>query len=701
MTNQITDPPNTYDAGLDFDYTVWTADSEITLVNVPWNSDYRDVVSLATDIDAFIDVQETALTRIKMPYMRVNQPILLDVAFEQAYRYNYIRVRNMAQPIPGSAPRSYYYFIVDIQHASPGATRVMVQLDVWQSFGRGVEFGKSFVERGHIGIANENAFDNYGRDYLTIQEGLETGGEYVIGSTSTVNVMSAPSTYDILVTSTIDLLADNGTAAAPTPKSATGSFFQGLANGLNQYIFDTSASLSAFLASITGKPWVGNGIVSITLIPNITRWIPGFAYEPSGTPTPVPTNFATMTPLSHTVRTNWRDGILSLIPTKYRHLKKFLTYPYMAIEMTGYSGTPVILKPENWNNDDAVLTEMTSLVAPNQRIAMFPDDYNARSTGGSDEGIDRATVIANFPSMAAVNNQSSMYFAANRNQIAFAQQAADWSQQKALYGNQVTYDQTSRNIDLMERLNMNSRNADILQTNLANESAAWGAVFNGAQSVIGGAGMGALGGPAGAIAGGAGGALNAIGNAFNTMRSIDVANQSLAIRDAQNVYSTSQSAQVGRENRDSNKALGDYAARGDYANQIAGIQAKIQDSHFVPPSVAGQIGGEAFNMIFGGNRVELRWKMLDTAHIRAIGDFWLRYGYAVSQFADIPQSLMCMSKFTYWKLAETYFRSSAVPEPIKQAIRGILEKGVTVWNNPSDIGRIEWDDNAPLEGITL
>ena len=43
--------------------------------------------------------------------------------------------------------------------------------------------------------------------------------------------------------------------------------------------------------------------------------------------------------------------------------------------------------------------------------------------------------------------------------------------------------------------------------------------------------------------------------------------------------------------------------------------------------------------------------------------------------------------------------NATMPETFKQAIRGILEKGVTVWSSPSMINNIELDDNEPLEGI--
>ena len=62
---------------------------------------------------------------------------------------------------------------------------------------------------------------------------------------------------------------------------------------------------------------------------------------------------------------------------------------------------------------------------------------------------------------------------------------------------------------------------------------------------------------------------------------------------------------------------------------------------------------------------------------------------------------MVMTKFTYWKLSETYIKTGPMPEGFKQAIRGIFEKGVTVWADPTYIGTTDLAENKPLEGITL
>ena len=41
-----------------------------------------------------------------------------------------------------------------------------------------------------------------------------------------------------------------------------------------------------------------------------------------------------------------------------------------------------------------------------------------------------------------------------------------------------------------------------------------------------------------------------------------------------------------------------------------------------------------------------------------------------------------------------------MPEPIKNAIRGIFEKGTTVYEDPDKIGFIDWADNKPKAGIS-
>jgi hypothetical protein len=87
--------------------------------------------------------------------------------------------------------------------------------------------------------------------------------------------------------------------------------------------------------------------------------------------------------------------------------------------------------------------------------------------------------------------------------------------------------------------------------------------------------------------------------------------------------------------------------------------------------------------------------------LATIGDYWLRYGYAVQRSTILPPDLAVMDRFTYWECAEVYIRSSRVTEAHKQMLRGILEKGVTVWKSAADIGMVDPAANRRLTGIRL
>jgi len=52
-----------------------------------------------------------------------------------------------------------------------------------------------------------------------------------------------------------------------------------------------------------------------------------------------------------------------------------------------------------------------------------------------------------------------------------------------------------------------------------------------------------------------------------------------------------------------------------------------------------------------------------------------------------------MTEFTYWKMAECYLVDTAIPEGFKASVRGIFEKGVTVWRSPQRIGNTNVRNN--------
>ena len=734
MPSYLTNPANhNYDFGQTFNYAVWTEGTVVTLTNVPWNNDYRDLCQFPSasgqTLDQYIDSNALTNDTINnISYIKFNVPIRINVPFNKAFMFNYLRVQNPLQPIPGTDNlKSYYYFILDVKYLAPNATELTIQLDIFQSFKNDFRFGNSYVERGHIGIANTKSFDNYGRDYLTIPEGIDYGGEYRVLTKRSMPIMGTEfsqgvNLYSVLVVSTVDLLSNPGTIAAPILVTAHGSDFEGLISGAAIYYWDNSQDFKFYIQSISNTPWISQGIISITAIPKLSRYYPDFV--PNSGSTPSLPSYRPGSKIS-AMFANWRTNtaLLNLIPTRYRNLKKFLTSPYMVIEMTTWSGKPIIVKPESWNDDNATVVETATMTPPHQRIVFRPLRYNTTSNntaidpmhgisgvvenvnGGDDYGdyLDFSTIIDNFPTLAIVNNGALGYLASNFAGIPYQRQSAGWTQSRALRGNEVSYDQTNKGVQASRSINSlgnagiqaQAANANLLNANNQVVTGI-GGVVSATASALGGATDGTV---------GFGGITKAVGQQL--MGAIISGNQQAATTASANISTNvSKGTNMGQTNQtsyvnDTNKSLADWSARGDYENSIAGINAQVNDASMIQPTTSGQAGGDVFNLATGNMELSVRWKFIDNSALRVVGEYWLRYGYAVRTFTVIPANFMVMSKFTYWKLLETYIVSSSMPEGFKQIIRGIFEKGVTIWADPSYIGDTDLADNQPLGGITL
>ena len=79
--------------------------------------------------------------------------------------------------------------------------------------------------------------------------------------------------------------------------------------------------------------------------------------------------------------------------------------------------------------------------------------------------------------------------------------------------------------------------------------------------------------------------------------------------------------------------------------------------------------------------------------IRAAGDAFLRYGYQLGQQWRVT-SWQVMKHFTYWQCSEVWCTGPGnAIESAQQSIKDILARGVTVWSDPDDIGKVSIYDN--------
>lgn len=707
--NQITELPEWTDYGHDFNYAQWTASTQVSLHNVSWDNSYRDIVRFDNgqdELNQYLDRQSGPVINIpQVTYHRPGHTIKLQIPHGLAIQFNYLRAYNPPQPgQPEDVGRYYYYFISGVNHINPSTSEFQLQLDVIQSYIYDVEFGNCYISQGHIGIANSRAFEDNGREFLTIPEGLDIGSEYEIKYVYSRQIASARNNsdgYSILVISTVSLKQEPGEPGNINLQSATGNGLENLPNGTEAYVFQGKEDWFKFLEAYKDKTWITQGVISITAIPPNLAVMYGMKAKTTvvNGVTFKEVQDGQLKTLKFTLAENWRQLIRGMLPQRYKHLDKLMVYPYTVLEMTAHTGTPLVLKPESMPGENMDVVEVPHFAQPGPRIMFYPFRYNAgpnyqvledangiMNDGG--EFLDMATGIFNFPTFSLTNNGYMSFMGANAAGINYQHQSADWSQSRALAGNQLGFNQASAGIGLSQDLTNIGIDASRQSTTLGQQTA----IMQGGLSALNGA-LGA-GNPAGAI----GAVANAVAG---TAIGINQSEQQFGIN--ANQARRSNAANTGNMGyiRDSNKDYADMATRGDYQNSVAGINAKVQDAKAIQPTTSGQVGGDAFLLAQYRWGYDVKVKTIQAAAMSRMGEYWLRYGYSVQRFGTMPKNLKVMTSFTYWKLMETYIISARCPESFKNTIRGIFEKGVTVWTYPDEIGRIDIAANRPLKGISL
>jgi hypothetical protein len=713
------------DANHEFSFDMWTPGTTVSLHRVAWNADYRDIVKFKDhkELDKYLFRESEATQTIvfdRMSYARVGEPIRIPLPFNNAYTYNYIRVHNAVQPIgerPGYGDgngRTFYYFIQDMRRAAPNTTEIFVQLDVWQSFFPYVTFNSAYIERGHVGIADESSHSKAAINQLCEPEGLDLGNDYTVSgvwSKHIANLKSQPGdnyydSYGVIVYSTVKLEEDWGTLDNPKLKSATGNTMEGLPNGMAAYYFDSVSSYITFTQKLQDFPWISQGISAVYMVPSELVKTENCATVDKFDGCYIPSQTAIEKFVTFTLVDNVLDGMPQSFQNGcFRYLTKFLTYPYTYIEVTTNTGTPIVLKPERMNELSTFnvnrtlpvkMTMACHVAQPSPRIVFHPTDYNVNTYikhnyHDSGEALAMTTGVNNLPMFSVTNNSYLAFMASNAHSIAYQHDSANWSQQKALTANQLGYDQSSAGLDLQQSL-----------TNMAVASSQAQLGVR-SQAAYQGMGVGMIGDLASAVGTNPGAGIgSALTRGVSTGISVNADTQSTAIANDLAQSQTSARVSTGQYMRDSNKTYADYAAKGDYANTIGAINARVQDSKLTQPTVSGQVGGEAFLLATTGMHIQARLKTLSPGTMAMIGGYWLRYGYAVNRYTNqLPRDLQCMSTFTYWKLRELYLSASWCPENYKQTIRGIFEKGVTVWHDPSAIGITILENNEPIYGYYL
>ena len=760
-----------------FSWAEWTPNTTLKLCRVPWDASYRDIVrfvSRETQREWFDKLDGVECRPATMHIF--NAPARVELPFNEASNWNYLVAYNDYPELEG--PRAWYYFIQRVEYVNAHCTQLVLMLDVWQSFQHDVTFGSCYVTRGHIGVANERQWNDYGRTYLALPEGLDTGSEMVTTSQEYQSIIEGRHydidgggvdwvDYGLIVVSTTNLTDDPGNTSEPKLTTATGAIFEQETDGCSVYYCENRMAYVANIMALgTLFPWITQGICAVYMVPKIPQdYVSRYGHRVTEIyGQAVSEEYGNIYSFNSSLDSDLRyEDVMSVanfrnkfnIPTRYRNLRKLYCYPFCVIECSCLNGTVITYRPEDIQSDTLTIRETYTYAPSGARINFYIPGYNEAGAGttvplrinGKDMGLpidggemlNASFGITNLPHFSVVNNGGALAMANSAYTRAYAQESAQWTREKALTSANVVNSNAALQREYATRqtnwANENRTATNAITANSLNQSLAIGqnqtsqmANLQVEQNIK----SNNLNGMAGIIGGGLNavasrsplGAVNAVGGAFLGSARTDIANYginssaavsnstaaaSTANQLATNAAATSQanayaSGATGLSNQlsaitsQANYGLASYAAQGDYQNAIAGINAQVQQMQLTPPTTSGALGGDMFNLSNGIMGVLVRFKTCAPSALRAAGEYMLRYGYFVQRFVTPPASLECMEKFTFWQMQEAYVRGT-LPEEYRLTIKGMFERGVTVWNKPEYIGVTDWADNEPLPGI--
>lgn len=705
---------------------VWPTDSTVRLLSVPWDSDYRDVVAWesAESRDAWFAKQSGSWYQSNFQNIRPGEPISVPVPYSSVYQYNYIVVTNPKQPVEFEGPeRSYFYFITSAEYLSAQATRLTVQLDVMTTYAGSIVYGRAFVESGHIAMANANARGGLdgGKlfDYLSLPEGIDCGSELVPCKREFIGLNKNLSDMLVIIVSTANLEQDPGTTQNPKLRTADGQTVDGLISGCNVYCMAPTVFVGA-MAQMQEYSWVAQCIIAIYTFPGALITDKGTAVRLFGHISQVyrvGTNFSK--PLGEEGGFDVSGDVFSSISEGLgadSDVSKLYAYPYSVIELSSYTGNPVYLKPQLLRGNKVALSAICCALTPFAKIGVFPTNYGSQTTGSevtfdymtpgvrpgtgtitAGDFIDTAVWLTDFPQFSIVNNSYITQLANTAHTRAYSYQSAGWQQSKAMAQNQAGYANAMDNA--ATGLANAEANAELIRG--MGENTYGAATFGNQAQMLGGAvssGIDYM--FNGGVAGLAGGLIGTAANYMSSQAQTEAnyANANLQAATQSNV--AQRSAQTARGIADRNQQLGARVAQGDYKNAIAAINASVQDAALTPPSTVGQAGGQGFNWANGLVGVCITYKTIAGGAKSMVADYFRRYGYKVQRFLRLGtvRQMLCMSKFAYWRVLESNLTCARANESERNAMRGVVEKGVTLWDAPESIGSVDPKDNQPRDG---
>lgn len=673
------------------------------------------------------------------------------VPFDVAAKYNYLAVEyslfaNDNAPVmyeTSDGVRKWFWFVREVEYLAPNTTRLHLLDDAWQTWIYDVDITGMILERGHAPMFETSA-DEYLSNPIDHNANLLAEdvnyGEAVISKASDEFVFNSGNMYAIIITtgSTGSSWGSKTANTWRTPALTIGYRIQGVpsydafavkVSNFSEFMRNANSDYPQFIQTIKAVAFVSGDLLSFTrsyTFAGVTCYDLNANY--------VQNELCAITKDKFGYSSNYAD------------IAKLYTYPYSYILVTDEQGNATEIRIET--TDGTINIESTvSLVFPwlsinahlsgigkagRKNITFVNVNPRNMPIQGNWYETLRSWDIPTFGiyQNAETNNDYATHFDRLQQSIAAGNAYGNvTASANCLVDNadlQITANDAhnEQNNWLVQQGNdaANNYNDAIKESdntfvgNTTNNQVAaterQGAI-SATSSVIGGAisataNVASGGNVAGAVAAFGGGVADAMATAASTAAGVqlleDDAGEAIE-RNARNRkaaraadYKRSMSAKdFNNETTDIKNDLIEGTNANTAAMQIANGG---RDYSTATNAIANQIAQAALNapVEFGawqaGDLATSRPQGLfanvvtqTDAAISAAGDEMLRYGYMLNKYWQFDGNWNIGKHYTYWKLRDFWVNALNVPDMYMDKLRFFLFGGVTVWRNPSDIGK--------------
>ena len=683
--------------------------------------------------------------RFETKFKELHRDLLIDVPipYDMCAKHNYLvveynKLANDNSPVQyegNDGLRKWFWFIREVEFLAPNTTRLHILDDAFQTWIYDVNITGMLLERGHAPMFAMRA-DEY------LADPIDNNG-YLLIEDVDFGEASQVKHIDVLELNSGNMYACIATTANPTGTWANN--VPALSSYTNNgqpsvYVFAVAVSnLNTFLSNVTAQ------------VPQFKQTVQGVFFASDDLITLAQSfTFADVTcyGVSATRKTLdlcTLDKSLFGYGTEYADIAKLYTSPYAHIEVTDENGNADIVKIEDTNGTIDVSAAL-SIAYPFVTI-----DAHLLGVGGTAsatvtyKNVDSHTFDVsgqwydtlrswNVPTFAVVLDAASEYDYSTR--FDRAQRVVDYSTMQANENASADTDvanadlTTTANSAITTRSNTNAYNtAGISQTyntekkNNANTAAAnmatstiqaneqqasISATSSAATSAV--SALGSL--ASGNIAGAATGAINGLIGANATLESMMVSNAQTALQlNATQTLNLDNSVTSNKKITDDTNqqisaatditTINNSLITGTVANSAATRKANAARSASAAQSaIDNDVAQAALRAPFmygsfangdgAANKPMALFAHIVTQSKSAIssaGDEMLRYGYRLDKQWNFDGNWNVGKYFTYWKLRDFWVSNLNVPDMYMDKLRFFLYGGVTVWRNPSDIGK--------------